>query len=226
MRVICPSCKAAIPGADIDLARGAAVCRPCGEVVPLPGVQSAAAIRAYKPASLRMEERVDGDAYVATLAPNRLAAFPLLFFCLFWDGFLAVWYAMAIGHGVWLFALFGLGHLAVGVYVTHQALVTLLNVRTLRLGDGRVSFRSSPVPLAGNLDAALDEVDAFAMVSRSNRGAVTHVLVANLVNGTQRKLGFTTSDPAQVAYVVDSFNDALRRLRPPLLLPQMPPYRE
>ena len=35
MQIHCPRCGVAVPGADINLASNLAVCRPCGEVIPL-----------------------------------------------------------------------------------------------------------------------------------------------------------------------------------------------
>ena len=35
MKVVCPSCGTTVPGADIDVSSGRAVCRPCGEVILL-----------------------------------------------------------------------------------------------------------------------------------------------------------------------------------------------
>ena len=101
MQLLCPQCGNAIAGADIDLSRGMGVCRPCGELVPFPSTVPAqlpltnASTSLYRPESLRFEERASDEAYEVTLPPNRLATLPLLFFTLFWDGFMIVWYAIS-----------------------------------------------------------------------------------------------------------------------------------
>src|SRR5882672_917111 len=80
MRIICPRCGRPVPGEDIHLARGAALCRPCGEIMDLPALVAKEAPTLYRPDSLRWHE-VDGDtSYTAVSSPSRWAAIPLLGF--------------------------------------------------------------------------------------------------------------------------------------------------
>jgi len=223
VRAYCPSCKRQIAGADIDLAKGVGVCRPCGEIVALPRAEVIAAEKLVRPEDVRMEERADGDGYVATIPPNRGAAIPALFFCLFWDGFLAFWYWKAIQSGTPGMMLFPVLHLAAGVYITHAMLVGMFNVRTLRIADGRVTYRSGPIPLAGKLDVRVDEIESFTSVEQSGR-TTTWAVAANLTRGAQKKIDVVTNDVMGTRWIAASFSDALARAKEREAA-QRPPYR-
>jgi len=217
VQLVCPKCGGTIAGADIDLDRGLGICRPCGELVPLPGSSAlvpafapAVPARLYKPESFRLTERYDGDRYEALLPPNRLKALPALGFCLFWDGFMAVWYGVAIFGHIWPMAIFGLLHLGVGVVMTHKTLVALLNTRRLAVGDGQVTWKSSPVPDRGNVKVPIDLVDGFAVRDKSTQKAASFVVAANLADGTLRELDVDATDAPTAEYAAECFQEALR----------------
>jgi hypothetical protein len=217
MQLVCPKCGRTIAGEDIDLGRGLGLCKPCGELVPLPGPVAlapafapAAPARLYKPESFRLSERYDGDRYEAVLPPNRLRALPALGFCLFWDTFMAVWYGIAIVGHVWPMAIFGLLHLGVGIVITHKTLVALFNTRRLVLAGGQVTWRSSPVPDRGNLNLPIELVDGFALRDKSTAKTQSVVVVANLADGTMRELDVDATDPPTAQYAAECFQEALR----------------
>jgi len=168
--------------------------------------------RLHRPANLRFDESIDAGDYVASMPPNRLPALPLLFFCMFWDGFLYVWYSNALSHRVWLMIVFPLLHVGVGVAITHNALVSLLNTRTFRIAGGRVTYRSGPIPFAGKLDVRIDEIDSFTIEQKSAE-STSYALVANLEGGVQKKLDVVTNDRDGTSYIATSLNDALERAR-------------
>lgn len=66
MQVACPKCHRPIAGADIDLPTGRGVCRPCGELFPLPAASEAGTALAlresgpppalFKPSGLQVKE--------------------------------------------------------------------------------------------------------------------------------------------------------------------------
>lgn len=233
MQLLCPKCGVAIPGVDLDLGRGIGVCRPCGEIVPLPAAPPAplayvddAPIVRYRPENFRFDETSTETSYRAAIPPRRLAVVPRLFFTLFWDAFMVMWYAIAIAGGVWPMAIFGLLHLGVGVWMTYGVLVALFNTSRLTIEGGRVRFVNGPVPTRGRLDVAISEVDAFvieAKVSSSRNSSTTNYqLRVNLANGTTKNLGPPMDDNQGIEYAADRFNDELARAKraPPVL-----PYR-
>ncbi len=222
MQLQCPRCGQAVPGDDLDLSRGVGVCRPCGEIVPFPATSPGGAFavtpfspttgRVYRPASYALVERTTGDAaaplWEGSLPPNRLAAVPMLFFCLVWDTFMAVWYAIAISSRVGVMAVFGVLHLGAGIFLTHKAIVTLLNTRRLAIGRGMVSWRSGPVPDRGNVSLPLERVVGFS--PRVTQGKTTTFSVAmNLDDGSFRELDVSASDAASAEYAAATFDEAL-----------------
>ncbi len=218
VQVFCPKCANAVPGTDFDLARGIALCRPCGEVVALPSFASGALAVAppaklYKPPDFRFIESADGERYEATVPPSRLRALPLLAFCVFWDGFMIMWYGIAISKGIWPMALFGLLHLGAGVFLTHKALVTLFNTRRLRIGDGVVAWKNGPIPTRGNFELPLAQVDGFVAREKATSKSTTTFVAANLADGTMRELDVADGDALGAQYAAESFSDALARAR-------------
>jgi hypothetical protein len=215
MQLHCPRCGRTIPGKDIDLERGVGVCRPCGEIVPFAaGAGATALAKAYKPEGLRLDESVEAGVYQALLRPNRAAAVSLLAFAAVWDGFLFFWYSTAIASHAWGMTLFPVLHLGAGFFITHKALVALLNTRRIHIGDGRVRVTNGPVPAGGTLDRAVDDVDGFSVVQTSTSRSVSYGVRVNLADGTSKKLDVGTTDKGACDYVAASLNDALGRWKP------------
>jgi len=159
-----------------------------------------------------MDERVEGGVYRATISRHGHALGTLIVGTIL-GGYMAFHYLTALANRSLLVALIGLPGLGLTALILHRGLVALVNLRTARVGDGRVVFRSEPIPFAGNLDAPLAAVDSFGTVARSGRGYSAQKLVAHMADGTRRGLGYLTTDPAEMAYVVDQLNEALRRAR-------------
>lgn len=219
---MCPKCGAPIAGSDIDLGQGLGVCRPCGELVPLPPSATARGHGAsvvdppaalYRPEGFAIVEVTTESGYLAEIRPSRLAAIPQVFFTLFWDGFMAVWYFIAISTRVWIMAGFGILHLGVGVVMTHGVLVKLFNTTRLRIEGGRVRFSSGPIPTRGSVDLPVDAIDSFSVGSRvetTRRSERTvHFLDANLAAGTKKELKLDVDDYPSIDYAAARFNEAL-----------------
>jgi len=163
--------------------------------------------------NLRYDERLEDGVYRASVAPNRLAAVPLLGFAAVWDGFLAFWYAQAFRSQAWGMGLFTVLHLGAGIFITHRALVTLLNTRHVSIGRGRVRITNGPIPAGGRLDRGIDEVDGFVLADTSTSRSVSFVVRVNLADGSSKKLDLGPGDRAGCDYVVASLSDALARAK-------------
>jgi hypothetical protein len=71
----------------------------------------------------------------------------MAFFATAWDAFLVFWYTMAFRSGApWIFKVFPVAHLAVGVGLTYSVLLGFWNRTTIRASREEVSFRSGPLP--------------------------------------------------------------------------------
>jgi len=211
MQLVCPKCRNAIPGVDLDVTRGVGVCRPCGEIVPF--AMAVEKSKMFVPAAFRFDESLYDGVYVARMPPHRAAALPLLGFCFFWDAFLAIWYGVAIAGGAWHMALFGLLHLAAGVFLTHRAFVALLNSREIRMGHGRFKYANEPVPFAGRMNLPLDQIDSFDAIDTSSSRTQSSAVRVRLTNGRAHKIDVGSTDRDATAYAAASLNAALDHAR-------------
>jgi hypothetical protein len=90
-------------------------------------------------------------------------SFALVFsalFCIAWDSFLVNWYLVAFaGDTPWLFKVFPLPHVAVGVTLTYSTLARLLNRTTISVAEGSLRVRHGPLPWFGNQALRTDSLD-------------------------------------------------------------------
>jgi hypothetical protein len=153
VRISCPACGGTIPADDLDLRTGVAKCRACDEVFSFAGTVAAAApgfLPTPRPPRVREEEVAGGIRL--SWRWYRPSVWFLVFFCLFWDGFLVVWYGMALtvfstaGPIVWLPILFPVIHVAVGVWLTYLVFATFLNTTEVSAIDGDLVVVHRPLP--------------------------------------------------------------------------------
>jgi DNA-directed RNA polymerase subunit RPC12/RpoP len=75
---------------------------------------------------------------------------PMAFFCVAWDAFLFFWYSMALGtHAPWIFVVFPIAHLAVGVGLSYSTLAGFLNRTFLEVTKDEVAVWFEPLPWMG-----------------------------------------------------------------------------
>jgi hypothetical protein len=237
MLIHCPRCGLAVPGVDIDIATQTAVCRPCGEVIAIPGPSGGSvlvpagpavpSVALHKPSDLRWTEDggLDADAWTAAIPMKRLAAIPLVFFALFWDGFLVFWYANAIralasgngGGSAAAMLLFPLLHLGAGVFVTYQALCGILD--TTYVGFDRKSFRFErrPIPMRGRVSEPTEGITGFEALEKSarSRGGTTSSWDVNLLttDGRAVRVRFGFSDYGHATYAAARLAERLVEIR-------------
>jgi hypothetical protein len=229
VRIPCPRCRRDVAGADIDVHARMAVCRPCGEVIPLappppPPFASAALavgpppmeLAAYKPTTLRWDETRSVDAFVARTAPSRLASVPMAAFALVWDTFLIGWYALAIVMAsradatapMLMMFVFPLLHVGAGVWITYRAAVGLFNTTTIALRGGTLRITRGPIPERGDVNEAIEVVEGLAVVDAvSRKRPVSQVDVRTTDRRTIK--GLTFSDPLAAAFACERLNQVL-----------------
>jgi hypothetical protein len=88
----------------------------------------------------------------------------LLVFCIFWDGFLAVWYTIGVremlsekgglgGPDVWvglIMLVFPIFHLALGIGLTYAVISGFVNRTVVHVAGGELSVWHGPLPWPGN----------------------------------------------------------------------------
>ncbi len=86
-------------------------------------------------------------------------AFFLVFFCIAWDSFLVFWYSMAGGGDApWIFFVFPLAHVAVGVGLTYYTLCLFFNKTFIAADDETLRIRHAPLPWPGNKEIPSSEI--------------------------------------------------------------------
>ncbi len=189
MKLSCESCGALIPADDINLERLVAKCRHCDSVFSFDGRLAgrvAPRRRPPLPKGLAIEkgepplpsEPTYRTAPVAERGPLEITRrwfrphhLGLLFFCVFWDGFLVVWYSLgSLMHVPLLFFIFPLLHVAVGLGLTYSTLAGLVNRTFIGVADGSLSIRHAPLPWFGNRSIPVEHLRQLYVRDRVSRG--------------------------------------------------------
>jgi hypothetical protein len=221
MAVKCVSCGAEIPAGDVNLERALAKCVRCNAVfdigaqiqrparrpvVPMPknirilapegdtasSYETASAYRAAPPqARVILERRWFTPAHVF-----------FAFFCVTWDGVLAVWYSAAIRSPSLASLVFPMFHVAVGVLVTYATLCGFFNRTRIVLGDGRFMIVHAPLPWPGNRSvdvAALDQL--YCQEHIGSKGSRTYSLNMRSKDGQTTQLLKGLGDADQALFI-------------------------
>lgn len=154
MHLRCPYCGSDIPAADVNLDNMVAKCASCSAVFRFDEQlgEAVAAPRNQLDVPMPKGFAVENQGYELSIVRRWLSAkyFFLIFFCLFWDGFLLVWYGIAIAGRIWIMALFATFHAAIGLFLTYYTLAGFLNRTIVRVSPSLLAVNHGPLPWWGN----------------------------------------------------------------------------
>jgi hypothetical protein len=222
MKLTCPSCGATVPASDVNIQQAIAKCSRCDSVFridqQLPTLKSSPDQPAVPlPPKFRVEDL--GTELTISWSWFTPSIFFLLFFCIFWDGFLIAWYSIVLGVGVFgmgnagpaggipalLMALFPILHVAVGVGLTYFVIASFVNRTRVRVDRGELSIHHGPIPFPGNKilsTANLTQFYCTETVSNRRRGySVSYDLNAVQADGTKVKLLTGLTELEQALYL-------------------------
>jgi hypothetical protein len=173
MKIDCPSCRVPVAADDVNLETGFAKCRTCNSVFrfdSLPGLAAPAKARplAGKPQNVVMRE--SGGELTIAYRWFSLKYIFLTLFCVFWMGFLAVWYLFAFATRNWIIAALPALHLAVGLGLCYATVAGFVNTTTIRIDGSRLSVRHHPLPWRGNREIAAADVKQLYCEQKVTRG--------------------------------------------------------
>lgn len=215
MPVKCPHCGREIPAADASLEQGLARCRTCNIVFSCGAARARTKPQVDMPRGFAVSQ--DGADFVLTRRWFTPAAFFLLFFCVFWDGFLVVWYAAAAhGEAPLIFKLFPIGHVAIGAGLTYAVAAVFVNRTIIRLGTQSLSVRHGPLPWPGDKDLARAEVEQLfceERFHRGKRGGSYSYAVSVLMRGGRREALVTRLESPEQALFIESKVEAVMGLQ-------------
>ena len=175
MKLFCKTCGEAIPAHDINIELAIAKCGRCHTVFKFPDeLEDSARGAPAKPVEIEMPRGLAVDEWGSELTIVRRwftpALFFLVFFCCIWDGFLIVWYSIALssmpGDMAWLALLFPLLHVAVGVGLTYYTICGFVNRTTVHVASGELRVSHRPLPWPGARRIAVLDLDRHLPAQR------------------------------------------------------------
>ncbi|HEX2094262.1 MAG TPA: hypothetical protein VHG28_17795 [Longimicrobiaceae bacterium] len=206
MHLHCRSCGTQIQADDVNLDTGLAKCRSCHAVFRFDTEpELAGGGISNSRARVEMPRSVARDILGGQLTfRHRWFSWKIVFltfFCLFWDGFLVVWYGLAFaGDAPLLFKLFPLIHVAVGVGLTYYTIAGYVNSTTVTLDRGHLTVRHGPLPWPGGLDLDTSQFRQLYCEEKVTRGRngphYSYNLMVVMRDGGRKKLvsGLDTPD--------------------------------
>ncbi|MBL8919602.1 MAG: hypothetical protein JNJ54_12115 [Myxococcaceae bacterium] len=211
----CPSCGASYRTSDIDRTLAIASCHACGAVMDLktrtPADESRldALTRPAPPPALPLPEK-----FTVAETPGRLEVtwrwfsavhVFLFFFALFWNGFLVLWFGIALAQGELVMALFGSLHAAVGIGLAYSVLTGFVNRTRIALEHGVLTVKHGPLPWPGSGEWKREDLAQLygeQHVSRGKNGTTTTwSLNAMLRDGRRVKLLKGLTERAQALWL-------------------------
>lgn len=223
MQLNCKTCGKAIPAQDVNIDKAIAKCQACHAVFSfLDQVQSTTAPRAQVPLPPRMRMENWGPELSITRTWYSHAVWFLLAFCIFWDGFLVVWYtagigAMMSGSGdgmAWIMLLFPVLHVAVGLGLTYLVLCTFVNKTVIKVSMGELTVRHGPLPCPGNHQVPTCDLKQLYCTEKIHRGkngcSTSYNLEAYLRDGKKLTLLSGLDQLDQALYVEQQVEQHLR----------------
>jgi hypothetical protein len=197
MIIKCQHCGKSIAAENINIQSAIAKCGGCGAVFgfadKVPGSASAGAMKrtVEMPRGYKLENA--GADLVITRRWLSWKYLALLGFCVFWDGFLIVWYFIAFTKGGPLvMKLFPVIHVGVGVFLTYTTLAGFLNSTKITVNTAEIGVSHYPLPWPGNRVVQRTEIEQLfceEKLNRSRNGAsYAYNLSAVLAGGRRLKL--------------------------------------
>ena len=160
MKINCPNCGHIIPSEDIDLSTKLAKCEMCHNVFDFTGflggesgdsAKSGPRMAIGLPDRFTLEREATGGLLITRRWFSPVFIF-LAFFTVFWNGFMVVWFTIAISQGETLMALFGSIHGAVGIGLVYFTLAGFVNRTEIRVDYRALTVRHRPLPVFSNRD--------------------------------------------------------------------------
>jgi hypothetical protein len=225
MQLSCRACGKAIPAADVNIDKAIAKCQACNAVFGfLDQVQGGHSSAVRQPVGMPKGFKLDnwGPELTINWRWYSHGVWVLLFFCIFWDGFLVMWYSVGIGQlvsgkgdpGIWIMLVFPVLHLAVGAGLTYAVLCGFLNKTVIRVSMGELSIKHGPVPCFSNrllLTVDLKQLFCTETVHRTKNGShSSYSVMAEKRDGTKLKLLSNLQELDQALYVEQQIEQHLK----------------
>ncbi len=207
MQIYCKQCSAEIPAGNINLDRLIAKCSDCNSVFSLANqFGEADGYQTFKRVEVPMPKGIEVENFGGELQISRRWFSPMIIaltiFALFWNGFMVMWYGIAIYNRIWVMALFGLLHAGIGVGLIYYVLAGYLNTTVIKANMGDLEIKHGPLPSPGNTRPDRGLIGQLYCKAKIHRGrnstGCSYELHATTKDGKHKKLltGLTESEQA------------------------------
>lgn len=153
------------------------------------------------------------DAIVLRRTWKSAAAYFLIVFTLFWNGFMAVWMGIAIKQGAWEMAAFGTIHAAVGIFIVYYTVALFINKTDIRIDTYNLSIKHYPLPWFGQTQIPVEHVKQVYCEKKINRGKnsthITHEVRYLDQNRRKKKLISGLNDADQARFIESEIEKTL-----------------
>lgn len=181
MALTCSACTATIPNESVNLDLLLAECPSCHHMQQIGTIAGPPAAREEAPlADLPVPDGVDVAAgpneLVISFAWWNVRYIFQLVFCLFWNGFMVMWFSVNLASGNYPFVAFGMIHASVGLWLLYSGVAGLVNRTTITASNNSLTIAHGPVPWRGGRTLGRDELSQLYCVQHVTHGKnTTHV---------------------------------------------------
>lgn len=188
----CRNCGSQLSPEDISARLAVARCKHCDALFALPASLAKPAAIPRPEVELPKRFTLDRANQALTISWRSYSpsALFLLFFAIFWNGFLVVWHTVALTSGAWFMSVFGLIHTGVGVFLAYLVAAKFLNRTVIRASREWLQVRIGPLPWPGRLDVehrGLRQLFCREKIRRGKNGATETYQVELVLEGNLRK---------------------------------------
>ena len=213
----CKSCGAPLAPENVVERLNMARCGHCGAVFAVERTEPQAGTRRDRP-QVPLPKGMEVVDLGSSFEIRRRWFSPvflfLVFFCLFWNGFMIVWHGIALSQGLWFMSCFGLIHTAVGVALLYYTVAGFVNTTVVRVAQGLIEVQHGPLPWPGNKSLEAHEVEQSycrEQVNRNKNGSqCTYEVMVLRRDNVRDTLVKGLTDPDQALYIEQELERYLR----------------
>lgn len=200
----CRNCGSQLAPEDISARLAVARCKHCNALFALPESVTSPQPIARPEVELPKRFAIERANQTLTITWRWFspAALGLLFFAVFWNGFMIVWHTLALSSGAWFMSVFGLLHTGVGVFLAYWVAAKLMNRTTIYVSKDWIQVRLGPIPWSGRQDLEREGIRQLfckEKVKRGKNGTTETYQIEVVLGGNLRKTlvkGLESADQA------------------------------
>ena len=215
MDIHCKRCNKPIPSENVHLDNHMAKCSNCDAVFDFR--DQVTRVEAHKrsvleaPKGIDLQTTMDGLQIVRKWFSKKTIG--LLVFCLFWDGFMVVWFGIAISQKQWAMAAFGTIHGAVGVGISYLCLAGFINRTYIKISFRDLSISHKPLPWFGGKHVSLGDIKQIFTKEKihRNKNGTSYSYEVHFQDheGIETKLVSGLEKPDQALYIEQEIESTL-----------------